>query len=354
MLTFMLFAMLASSCIKIVNQSPVETTQPPQRNISESKVSIRYPTQDERFIQGESVILSARAGGNQDQLQWTSNRDGTITYGAESSINSLSEGTHLITVSAGNAKDTVQIRVFRDLGQLYKQVISEIEIERIKSDFNINWLEGSSSDEKWGNPDTYPFNQQSGSPSRIVALSKLDVLRHQQFSQPLPFTTGKSAYNHLKQYLKQINLRLDCGISTAGDSTVNLNRNFSVWDLRQSGSSQNPDACKVPLNNPPELSDYISSLYLILHEGRHCEPSDPGHVTCAGKGNMDKNLENGSGHATAALYLLWIYKYSLYDSPQTREQAKLAAVSILQNRFCNTPQHSDPAVQSLLNELGIK
>jgi hypothetical protein len=348
-----------SSCITInrYSSTPPETTQakPTMNNIT-PEISIEQPLYDERFVQGENIVLSVKRDGierQNSQIQWTSSNDGKIAEGTYCEVNVLSTGIHQISATDGNSKDTIQIRIYGNLWELYQSEISAAEISRIRSDFIINWIDGNSSDEKWSAPGVYEFNQKSESPSRIIALAKLDVLRHQSFSRPLPFTTGNSAYDNLKKNVKQINLRLDCGMSTAGNNAVNLNRNFSVWDIRQSGSSQNTDACKVPLNQPVELSDYTPSLYLILHEGRHCEPTDPGHVSCNGKSNMDMKLENGSGHATAALYLMWVYKYSLYDSPQTKEYAGLNALSILQNRFCNTPEHSNPIVQSLLNELGI-
>jgi hypothetical protein len=357
-LIFLLAAIpMSLSCITINTVTPASPESvTPTRPASESQgdLVIDQPSADERFIQGEPVRFSTRAGSDGLPVKWVSNRDGNIGNGQSIETSSLSAGVHQITASTGGASGTVQVRVFKDLWQFYQANMAVNEINRIRSDFNINWLNSAGSGERWGPESSYEFDQKSSDPSRIVALAKLDVLRHQKFSQPLPFAGGNTAYDYFRSYVKQVNLKLDCGISTAGNRAVNLSRNFNVWDLRQSGSQQNPEACKVPFKLPVTTADYVESLYLLLHEGRHCDPADPGHVTCKGNENMDQKLDGGSGHSTAALYLMWVYKYGLYDSPQTKETARITAVSILQNRFCSVVQSSNQAVQSLLNEIGVK
>jgi hypothetical protein len=344
------------SCITINTTTPSPTEVPPARQVTQATgtLAIEKPMPDERFVAGETVELSIREDREGPNIKWASNLDGNLGTGATIGVKNLSAGIHQITATGNTGKGTVQIRVFKDLSQLYQSKMTTGEINRIRADFNINWMNGTGVSEKWLADSSYEFDQVSPEPSKIVSLARIDVLRHQQFSQPLPFTGGFTAFDNLKSYVKQINLKLDCDISTGGSRTLNLNRNFSVWDSRMSGSSQKPDACKTPIKQPIVLSDYIESIYLLLHEGRHCEPSDPGHITCKGNDNMDQKLEGGSGHATAALYLIWVYKYGLYDSAQTRENARLTAMSILENRFCNTPRHSNPLVQAALNELGIK
>jgi len=66
---------------------------------------------------------------------------------------------------------------------------------------------------------------------------------------------------------------------------------------------------------------------------------------------MDFTFENGSGHARAALYLMWVYKYGIYDPPQVRDKAKVTAENILKSRFCNPVKHSDKQVQMILDEM---
>ena len=134
-------------------------------------------------------------------------------------------------------------------------------------------------------------------------ISKLRVLRHQHFDEPLPFTSGKTIYAHLVEYSKKINLRLDCDVNYSGAGTLSLNRNISVWDARKSGTPSEPNACKKPFASHV-LWSYIHSLYLLVHENRHNMPYDPSHTTCGGAGNMDEKFEGGSGHAWAAMYLM--------------------------------------------------
>ena len=59
----------------------------------------------------------------------------------------------------------------------------------------------------------------------------------------------------------------------------------------------------------------------------------------------------GSGYAQGALYDMWVYKYGLYDPPDIKNQAKSAAMSVLQVTFCSTPTHSNPLAQAVVNEL---
>lgn len=345
-----------TSCVRI--QAPASEPAPPSgRSPGGIAVQLRIeePLNDERFVEGEPVLCKVKLPGGigQDasQLQWRSSIDGYLGSGTQLDVKKLTAGTHELTLGDSKSKASIKVRVFKDLWQLYQTNLSREEINRIQGDFAINWLDGGAADEKWANYAAFKFDQQSPDPSQIVALAKLDVLRHQRFSQPLPFTSAKTAYEHLGSYVKKINLRLDCGISTAGGGTVNLNRNFSVWDGRQSGSAANTNACKLPLNKPPILDAYTNPLYLLLHEARHCEPADSGHVVCKGSDNMDPTLDGGSGHARAALYLMWVYRYGQYDPQPVREQARVAAQSILQSRFCSPPKHNNPLVQTVVNEL---
>lgn len=345
-----------TSCITLRTPAP-EQAPPSGRSPSgiAGQLRIEEPVTDDRFVEGEPVRCKVRlpSGTSTDgtQWQWRSNIDGYLGSGTQIEVKKLTAGTHEITVGDSKDKTSVQIRVFGDLWKLYQSNPSREESNRITADFAINWLDGNIPDEKWATYTAFKFEQQSPDPSKVVSLAKLDILRRQRFAQPLPFTSAKTAYEHLKSYVTKINLSLNCAINTAGGGTVNLNRSFSVWDGRQSGSTANPNACKLPLKQPPALDAYTNSLYLLLHEARHCEPSDTGHVVCQGSDNMDPALEVGSGHARAALYLMWVYKYSLYDPQHIREQARLAAQSILKSRFCSPLKHSNPLVQVVLNEL---
>ncbi|UCG58754.1 MAG: hypothetical protein JSU70_04415 [Phycisphaerales bacterium] len=318
----------------------------------DTALTITLPMPYERFVVGEEVKFMAVElnGANLDgsQLSWRSSLDGDLGNGMELTASSLSAGDHLIEVYGYGASDSISIRVYEDLWQLYQSPPADGEVTRIMSDFTINQIDGKEADEQW---DLYGpvFDQSSTDPSLLVAIAKIDVLRHQRFADPVPFTDGKTLYDHFKTHVKTINLKLDCGYNTGGGDRVNLSRSFSVWDGRMSGTSSNWDACKTPFANPT-LYKYTSPLYLLLHECRHCEPDDPGHTSCDGRAK-DLTLENGSGYAQATLYLMWVYKYSLYDPPSIRSEAGSTAASFLERFLCTPPTHSDPKVQAIIDEL---
>lgn len=46
-----------------------------------------------------------------------------------------------------------------------------------------------------------------------MIFANLDVLRHQDFSKPLPFTGGLSAYGRLKNFVRTFQMRLDCDVN---------------------------------------------------------------------------------------------------------------------------------------------
>ncbi|MFX0203673.1 MAG: hypothetical protein ACFFCW_46845 [Candidatus Hodarchaeota archaeon] len=315
-------------------------------------VTIERPVIDERLVNNESVIFKAKIYAPRpvdgSELKWFSDKDGELGQGLEIIANGLSVGNHNIEVVGYNQKELVPIRVFNDLLELYRTAPSQAEINRVMNEFTIEWVDGEQNDEKWVNYDNFDFNQESFDPSKIVAIAKLDIFRHQLFSEPLPFTNGKSLYDHIRTHVKKIYLRLDCQTNRAGENAISLNRNFSVWDSRKSGTPDNPDACKMPFQNP-RLRSYPS--YIVIHEGRHCEPDDPGHTSCNGESNMDRTLENGSGHAWAAMYLMWVYEYGISDPPEIKNESKGIATSLLRSRFCTTPTHSNPKVQAIIDEL---
>ena len=65
---------------------------------------------------------------------------------------------------------------------------------------------------------------------------------------------------------------------------------------------------------------------------------------------MDPSFDNGSGHARAVLYAMWVYKYGLYDPPEVRQEARTLAYSTL-SRLCSKPTSSNAKVQAILDEL---
>jgi hypothetical protein len=342
---------LSISCISI--QIPTSSPTP----VADNQFSIESPGNNDRFLTGESILFKVRGNSRQipdiNKLTWISSISGNLGSGSQIESASLPAGDHQITLTDGVSSSIITIRIFNDLWQLYQSSPSQNEISRIMSDFTIKLIDGNGSDEKWAKYNDGAFNQKWPDPSSIVSISRLDILRRQLMSQPFPFGNGKSGYEILKNSVRVVNLNLGCEVNIAGGRAVNLNRSFSVWDGRQSGSAGKPDACKVPIHSPPLLNEYTSALYLLMHEARHCEQDDPGHVACKGFDNMDQSLENGSGHARAALYLIWIYKYGIYDPPSIKEKAKTTALSILNERFCTPVKHNNPLVQTALKEMGL-
>ena len=321
-----------------------------------TRISPKSPLYDERFVRGETVRLKATVTCtvpcDGSQLQWTSDLDGYLGNGTVISTSGLSVGTHTITVSGYGGSETFPVRVFAHLGDLYRAPPAEGEIQRILSDFTFVWWNGTGVDEDWSAYDSFNFDQNSTDPSKVVIIAKLDVMRHQRFTEPLPMTGGKTIYEHFRTYVHTIQLQLDCGPNMGGGDRIYLARSASVWVDLGGGTTTDPDACKTPLA-APSLKEYIYGLQLYVHEGRHCEWADPGHSNCGQGGaySKDERLEGGGGYAWAALYEMWVYKYSLYDPPNTRSLAGQQAAQFLRTRFCTTPSHSDPGVQAIIQEL---
>jgi len=318
-----------------------------------SVIWLQSPLSNERFVEGESVSLRAFLTSDQPYdssvIRWTSSLDGLLGTGPVVQVNTLSIGTHQLEASGYGVSTNTPLRVFSDLGTFYQAAPAAGEIARIRNDFTIEKFDGTGIDESWAPYAGLTFDQSSPDPTELAIIAKLDVLRHQRFAQPLPFTNGKSIYEHLKTDVHSLHLYLDCRLNSGGGGNISLSRNISVWDGRQSGSPDNPDACKQPFPNF-QLYPYLYALKLLVHEGRHSEPSDPGHSYCDGR-PKDATLEGGSGYAQGALYHMWIYKYGLYDPVDIKNLAKSAATSDLQTLFCSTPTHSNPLVQAIVNEL---
>ena len=326
-----------------------------------SAIWIHEPLRNERFVVGESVHFDAVVTlesateclelPDGSELQWHSDIDGLVGTGASIAVTNLSVGSHIITASGYGVSETFPIRIFHDLLELYQAHPAPAEITRIRNHFTFDWFDGMEDDELWAPYDSFDFDQSSTDPSKVVIMAKLDLLRHQEFSEPLPMTNGETIYNHFRTHVHTIRLRLDCGSNRGSGGWVNLNRGLSVWHSKQ-GSGSDPDACKTPPSNPL-LELYIVQLQLLVHEGRHSEPDDPNHSDCSEGGPKDEDLEleDGSGYAWGALYWMWVYKYSLYDPPEMKDWAKRAATQLLRGRFCTPPSHSDPKVQAIVDEL---
>ena len=322
-------------------------------------LSVLSPLACERFVQGESIGLEAAVtdpaggSGNADSVSWFDGSD-PLGTGAKLVV-SLTSGTHTLVASWSGVSVARVVRVFPDLGGFYTERPAQGEIDRVEGDFTFHWQDGAGPQEQWN---AYPvtFDQHSTDPSKLVIVANLDVLRHQDFSEPLPFTGGLTAYERLTKFVHTFDMRLDCNVNfeTEGGQ-VSLNRTSSVWDPR---STQTADSCKKPFSNLV-LAPYVDHLYLVMHEERHSEwpsadpgqPPDPGHILCPNNVQCDPYLEGGSGHAWAAMYTMWVYKYGKYDPPAVKTEAKNVATDLLKTRFPTRPTHSNPKVQAIIDEL---
>lgn len=327
------------------------------RNVPAPGLWRRAPLNGERFAAGENIIFDAAvtlasasegyAVADGSEITWVSNIDGLIGSGGLVGGSALSVGEHEITISGYGFTETVTIRVFSNLGAFYTSEPSPAEISRIKRDFSLTYSDGFGSDESWASYRGAPFNSAASGPSDLRVIALLDVMRHQQFSEPLPMTGGQSIYDHVLAYAQNIELRLDCGISAAQSNGITLDRTLSQW-LASDGGAQ----CKT---TPPGamLNPYILAAALLVHESRHLQGTDPGHTDCTGGTSLfsDQRLENGSGHAWSALYLMWVYKYGRFDSAEAKNWARQAALQALGGRFCEVPSHSNPKVQAIIDEL---
>ena len=321
-------------------------------------LSVLSPLECERFVQGESIDLQAAvtdpAGGpgNADSVSWFDDSD-PLGTGAKLVV-SLTSGTHTLVASWSGVSVTRTVRVFPDLGSFYTDPPAQGEIDRIEGDFTFHWQDSAGAQEQWN---AYPvtFDQHSTDPSKLVILANLDVLRHQDFSEDLPFTGGLTAYERLRKFVHTFDMRLDCGLNFGGGGQVSLNRTLSVWDGRSTATA---DSCKTPFSNIT-LFPYVNHLYLVMHEERHSEspsgapgqPPDPGHISCSNNVPCDLQLEGGSGYAWAAMYTMWVYKYGKYDPPAIKTEAKIIATNLLKSRFPSRPTHSNPKVQAIIDEL---
>lgn len=307
-------------------------------------INIKRPLLNERFVDKEPVAFDAtvldatgRETWDSTGMTWQSSRDGAL--GAGTISKRLSVGTHSITANLHGLTRTFPVRVLTDLWSLYQAPPAQGEIDRILSDFVFEWIDGSATDpqQKWVTFPGFPFDQTSPNPSRTAVIQKLDILRHQRFSEPLPFPGApESLYDHLKRHTQRIRVTLATPLNQAGGGVINLNRGFTEW----SG-----------------LFPYVHNLYLLVHENRHNEAGEPAHVACTGwDGTMipglsfDATFDPGSGYAAAAKYLFWVHRYSLYDPPNIKAEARSASMS-QKGRFCQRPSSTNPLVQALLAEL---
>ena len=316
---------------------------------SENKFFIKTPRPHERFLYEEDIKFTVDLyDDNLDDgdLCWSSNLDGLIGCGPVVSTAVLSQGNHLITAEANGNVDSVSVRVFPDLWELYKTEPAPSEVKRILDDFHISYVDGEGEDERW-EPYGFEFDQSSIYPSRMVVISKLDILRRQKFNEKPTFIGNhETVYDWVQDVAHTIEVRLDCGPARGGFGLASFPRRFSHWIAIDRNTE-----CGIPLEDEPTLRKYHGALSLLIHEIRHSEPDDPKHMgICPGS---DKTLEGGSGYAWAAKYDMWVGTYSMFDPTSIKDEALTAAKTKLQFAICGygEPSHSDPRIQAIIDDL---
>jgi hypothetical protein len=313
-----------------------------------ASIAIQSPLPDERFLAQEPVKFKASFRGveqaDQARAIWSSSVTGELGRGAEIDVRNLAAGTHDVTVSLDGASQSIRIREFNNLLELSEATPADAELQRIRAAFSFTWTDGSQPDERWRTYDPPVFDQQSLGPSKLVLLSRLDVLRHQAFAEPLPFGDGMTIYEYLRRHVKTFVVRLDCGIASGGGGTISLSRHASIWHASTAGNCKEIRPGQQPL-------PYAGQLALIIHEGRHNDPGDPRHTPCRGHPGLDASLDKGSGFAWSVLYSMWVYKYGLFDPAPVKASARQVARSMLQSAFCSAPSSSNPKVQAIIEEI---
>jgi len=154
------FVILAGVCSLDANTFAQDHDQP---------LTIQSPLPGERFVTNEAVNLKASVRDKHidaSQITWTSSVSGVLGHGKEIQVSKLPPGIHDVKVSVNGESQSVSIREFKDLWDLYRTTPSPAELDRLRKDFSVNWVDGTQPDEKWGTYDPPIFNQASPLPAR--------------------------------------------------------------------------------------------------------------------------------------------------------------------------------------------
>jgi hypothetical protein len=285
---------------------------------------------------------------NGQELTWTSNLSGVLGQGSRFTSSALGVGNHTITVTGHDMSSTRAVRVFADLQQLYASPPARAELSYVEHNFDVRWIDSAT--EKWSDFDGDPFDTTSSRPSKLAALAPFYLLSVQRFTKPIPLLEPgqRTLFDHLRAHTRILEFGLHADSNAAARGTMYLNREFSAW---ATAGITDPQSIPVP---------YVTRAGLLIHEGQHNRPGDPGHSSCGGgplwsgltpvHNAQDETFENGSGYAVAAIYFMWVYKYGT-DSQFIKNRAKSEAASLLRSRFCKKPSHSNPDIQAILDEL---
>lgn len=254
------------------------------------------------------------------------------------------------TKTKGDEKNVPQLSI----NDIFTSCPTNQEIQQIEQDFSINFMDPSPRTVSWSN---YPYScdTQTTNPTRLKVYNTIRYLQKIKFSEPLPFTSGKSLYDFLTLKTATtttkltIENRLECGIYSMGyNNHLTLGGLFSRWYPVLSGSN----SCErviTPTNDPTLLNDFIYhplfSSELFIHEAQH---AITGKMHTA-NGN-DLTIDEMGGWAAQFYFNAWVALYSTNTDDQTKNLAHNNAAFILQTRFTN-PCPSDVTLRSVINQI---
>jgi hypothetical protein len=230
-----------------------------------------------------------------------------------------------------------------DLDSLFISKPFDLERDIIIDLFNISLVDGNETRGKWSLYDPNYFNTKDTLPSIYPLINSLRVIREQRFTEPLPFTDNP--YQYMLSHFQNggIKLILTAGYNTGGGNWINLVANNAFWDGR---TFENPLS---PMQGVPfYFLNYISRVGLLIHETRHSDPDDPGHV---GNG-LDLQFSDEGAKGRQVIYFMWVYKYGINNSKSVKEFCRDMATGMLKNSFqIQPPTHPNIKIQKLIDEL---
>jgi formylglycine-generating enzyme required for sulfatase activity len=228
----------------------------------------------------------------------------------------------------------------------YLQCPTSSERQAIDKDFDIRFLKENGWDRV-----PYSCDYADKGPTRAKIYKVLEFIKDVNFSKPLPFTKGKSAYDFLARSGKKLSVvpQAQCGGTSAGANfTLTVNTALTRWFGVLSGS---PTCAEANLRDSPDLvaTGVYHPLYaaaLIIHEGSHAVTGKP-HTS---QGGNDATIDEMGSWAAQFYYEAWIALYSTNTDARLKERAKTAAGDLL-SRFTSNHCPADSALREVVNTI---
>lgn len=218
----------------------------------------------------------------------------------------------------------------------YLRCPTQADRDQIDHDFNLVW------DKTWEN-NPFVCDYHTTNPSRLNIYSTLRAVKTIQFQKPLPFTGNRSLYEFLTSAKLTLNPSTDCTMQSNGwNYVVNLGGSFAHTHAIKSGAAN----CTYAYNGRNEsLDDFVynplTRIGLLVHEAHHAITGSVHPVNSAN----DKSIDDNSAWAAQFYFYAWIKLYSTNIDANTKELARISAITILRERFSDNhcPQNSELA-----------